>query len=551
MRAVVYIRMSTSKQEDSPERQRSQVAEYAKRNGFQIVREFIDEGIPGDEVESRPQFMEMLRLAKRNQFDVILCDDKDRFGRFDTITNGAIVAPLRTVGVWLETVAQGKIDWTSFSGRISDAVLQEAKKLESQATSRRVWGSILLKLNRGEWVPAIAPFGYRAEKPEGKRVLIVDEDRAKIVRWMFDQCATKGASVGAIANELSARKVLVPTGNGAGKKRKWKTKFLNAWDRQTVRKILKNPVYLGQTRYNAVNQGGYSEFDGKKIVTHDQKGSARPHDKSQWIVKPATHVAIITPELFEKAQAALAGNRKNTTPKPAGTSPFLLSKVIVCGHCQAPMTGSHHKGHRVYRCSSYGRMGKAVCHRNQVREALVFDATVAALQAYCALQMDGFRAEVEAEIEATRAIPPEQLATLRREIDTLNQTLKTGRLRFLSLPEGTSAEVVSELRETLEELTAERQRNAERLESLERGTLIQDKEALIKEAEEELWNWRESLATDDPNEMRTVIRESVLRIELLWEHTQGTKIVTSCLKEGAVLLRPQRVQTSHLETLGL
>src|SRR5262249_8365328 len=127
IRVAVYYRMSTLKQEDSIDRQRSQVVAYAKARGYLIVAEYVDEGVAGDELRRRKEFQRPLRDAQTGQFDGILCDDNDRFGRFDSIDMGEIVAPLRRKGVWLESVAQGRSDWESFAGRVTKAVLDEAK----------------------------------------------------------------------------------------------------------------------------------------------------------------------------------------------------------------------------------------------------------------------------------------------------------------------------------------------------------------------------------------------------------------------------------------
>src|SRR5947209_12127715 len=105
---AVYYRMSDDRQENSIERQRSQVIPYAKKHGYQIVREYIDLGISGSEITKRKEFQRMLRDAQAGHFQGILIDDKDRFGRFDSIDSGEIVGPLRRKGVWLEAVAQGR-----------------------------------------------------------------------------------------------------------------------------------------------------------------------------------------------------------------------------------------------------------------------------------------------------------------------------------------------------------------------------------------------------------------------------------------------------------
>src|SRR5262245_4638502 len=149
VRAAAYYRMSDDRQDSSIDRQKSQVEPYSQKKRYTIVRVYIDEGISGDEIAKRKDFQRLLRDAQQGLFDCILCDDKDRFGRFDSIDLGEVVAPLRRKGVWVDTVAQGKIDWNSFSGRITDAILQEAKSLESEAISRRVLSSQLLKAQRG------------------------------------------------------------------------------------------------------------------------------------------------------------------------------------------------------------------------------------------------------------------------------------------------------------------------------------------------------------------------------------------------------------------
>src|SRR5262245_55068732 len=159
VRAAIYLRRSTDLQEHSFDRQRSQVEPLAQRHGYVVVGTYQDDAISGDHVEKRRGFCQMLADAKRGAFQVILCDSKDRFGRFDLIDAGEVIAPLRRAGIRLHTAAEGLIDWGSFAGRITDAVLQEAKQLESRELSRRVASRLLAKVVAGDWVPAIIPYG--------------------------------------------------------------------------------------------------------------------------------------------------------------------------------------------------------------------------------------------------------------------------------------------------------------------------------------------------------------------------------------------------------
>jgi site-specific DNA recombinase len=54
--AVAYIRMSSDKQEASPKQQREEITKLANREGYRILRWYIDEAISGDATEKRLQF---------------------------------------------------------------------------------------------------------------------------------------------------------------------------------------------------------------------------------------------------------------------------------------------------------------------------------------------------------------------------------------------------------------------------------------------------------------------------------------------------------------
>ncbi|HKB36318.1 MAG TPA: recombinase family protein [Gemmataceae bacterium] len=161
IRVAVYYRMSTSKQEHSIPRQQELVRAFCTERGYVVVFEYIDAGISGTDLARRPQFRKMLQDAQSGMFDAIVCDDVDRFGRFDAIDSGEIIAPLRRAGVWLETVAQGRIDWESFGGPITSAVIQEAKNLEQEAISRRALTGMIKASREGRRCGGRVLYGYR------------------------------------------------------------------------------------------------------------------------------------------------------------------------------------------------------------------------------------------------------------------------------------------------------------------------------------------------------------------------------------------------------
>src|SRR5205085_1786460 len=97
-----------------------------------------DEGISGSEVERRPGLQKLLALARSRQIDGVVVDDLDRLARLDLLELGALLDPLRKAGVWVESVAQGRMDYNNMAGRLMLAVNGEAKRTEQLATARRV-----------------------------------------------------------------------------------------------------------------------------------------------------------------------------------------------------------------------------------------------------------------------------------------------------------------------------------------------------------------------------------------------------------------------------
>src|SRR5271157_2336406 len=123
IRVAVYVRMSKDRQEDSPERQRGQIHPHCERQGYQVVDEYFDPGITGDEFVKRAQFQRLLRDAQAGKFDGIVVDHKDRISRQQPIDYIAdVVRPLYHAGVWVEAVATGRLDWDSMAGLLTDHI---------------------------------------------------------------------------------------------------------------------------------------------------------------------------------------------------------------------------------------------------------------------------------------------------------------------------------------------------------------------------------------------------------------------------------------------
>src|SRR5215831_15486118 len=80
LRVALYARVSTRDKGQNPELQLSELRDYAKARGWQVIGQFVDVGVSGSK-DSRPKLDGMMRLAKARKLDVIAVWKLDRFGR--------------------------------------------------------------------------------------------------------------------------------------------------------------------------------------------------------------------------------------------------------------------------------------------------------------------------------------------------------------------------------------------------------------------------------------------------------------------------------------
>ena len=224
---VLYIRMSSDKQDKSPAQQRAELRDYAKKHGYRIIREYQDSGRSGVEISKRPNFLKMLRDAdETDDFEVILAWDQDRFHRQDSVESGEWVSKLRRTGVRLETVVQGPIDLESFIGRIS---WQLQSELGNQYVEKLAQNVIRGKLQRAKegTLPPNGTYGYdrlmfdeqgveqkrvrygeRFGRPKSwtsKRVVSEDTVAVETVQWLFQEFADSSIGESAESDPSSVK----------------------------------------------------------------------------------------------------------------------------------------------------------------------------------------------------------------------------------------------------------------------------------------------------------------------------------------------------------
>jgi site-specific DNA recombinase len=313
MRAAIYARVSSERQEKEHTigSQLEALRNYAAQNGMEIIEEFTDEGYSGARLD-RPALDRMRDLAERRGFEVLLTYCTDRLAR-KFVLQALILEEMERFGVKTIFLEGGAADdpLSKLMHQITGAVaeFERAKIVERNRRGK------LYRARCGEVVTWRAPFGYvRIPRRDGVAPHVeIDENKAVVVRRIFDLYAKQGGTVRQIAKQLTLQGTPAP---GGGRE----------WNFYTVDRILHNEAYVGTLYYNRHNCAAMEGTYGQKRPSCQR--ILRP--KEEWI--PISIPPIIDLETFHQAGIRVKDNQR-FSPRNLQEDAYLLRRLVRCGHC--------------------------------------------------------------------------------------------------------------------------------------------------------------------------------------------------------------------------
>jgi len=134
-KVCLYCRVSTTHQ--TSENQLRELRAVAVRMGYEIVSEFIDNGISGAKSrKDRPALDEMMKMATQRKFEMVMCWSIDRLGRsLQHLVE--ILNELQAMKIDLFFMQQG-MDTTTPSGRMIFSVFGAIGEFERNLIRERV-----------------------------------------------------------------------------------------------------------------------------------------------------------------------------------------------------------------------------------------------------------------------------------------------------------------------------------------------------------------------------------------------------------------------------
>lgn len=147
-RVAIYARVSTDGQ--TTENQLQELRAVAQRNGWEVVREYVDHGVSGSKGrDQRPQLDSLLKGAVRREFDLIMAWSVDRLGRSLQHLIVDVLASIRAKNVDLY-LHQQALDTSTPAGRAMFQMLGVFAEFERAMIQERVKAGLQRAVNQGK-----------------------------------------------------------------------------------------------------------------------------------------------------------------------------------------------------------------------------------------------------------------------------------------------------------------------------------------------------------------------------------------------------------------
>ncbi|WP_368491203.1 recombinase family protein [Clostridium sp. BJN0013] len=375
MKAAIYSRKSlfTGKGE-SIENQIQLCKEYGEKNLNLKDDNFIiyeDEGFSGGNT-NRPKFQELLKDVKKKKFDVLMCYRLDRISRN--------VADFSTT---LELLQQHNISFVSIKeqfdtstpmGKAMVYIASVFAQLERETIAERIRDNMIQLAKTGRWLGGQTPLGFNSEKilyynsemkEKSMYKLSPVKEELKKVKLIYNKYIEFG-SISLVLKYLLSNNIRGKNGGDFAS--------------MSINDILRNPVYVksddGVFKY--LSDSGIITCgtpNGNGIMTYNKRNSKYVlKKKTEWIAAVGKHEGVIDSSTWLEVQFRLNKNKKKANPRQGTSKKSLLSGVLKCALCGAPMRVSYGRPKKdgseriyYYMCTMKAHSAKNRCNNPNVK----------------------------------------------------------------------------------------------------------------------------------------------------------------------------------------
>ena len=326
-RVDIYTRLSDedrykkNKDDDSESiaNQKSMLLKYALEQGWEVINVYSDDDYSGTD-RTRPQFQKLLKDCEDGVVDIVLCKTQSRFSRDMEIVEKYIHNKFIEWGVRFVSIVDNA-DTNNKGNKKSRQINGLVNEWYLEDLSDNIRKSLQNRRDDGLYLGSFAPYGY-IKDPTNKNKLLIDPVAAKVVKEIFDLYKS-GVGYYNIAKTLNDREVLTPSNykkeNGSKYVcRQAKFKEKTKWSQDTIARILRNEVYIGNL------------VQGVKTYVSYKNHKSYKKPQEEWTYSYGTHEPIIDIETWKAVHDKF--KTRTRTSRTTGEV-YMLSKKVYCKEC--------------------------------------------------------------------------------------------------------------------------------------------------------------------------------------------------------------------------
>ncbi|GBG09355.1 recombinase family protein [Paenibacillus agaridevorans] len=316
-----YLRKSRSDleaeergEEETYARHEKILLELSQRHKITISKIYKEKPISGERISERPEMIQLISDVEDKNWAGVLVVEVERLARGDTMDQGIVAQAFKYSHTFIVTPMRMYDPNDPNDEEYFEFGLFMSRR-EFKTITRRLQSGRSDAVKDGKYLGNVAPYGYERVKLHGKGYTLTPHpEQSPIVQTIFsmytdsDPDHRKGSAL--IAKHLNDHKI--PTQKNS------------KWIVATVIGILRNPVYIGKVRWKS------------RPLVKRRDGKSRPRlPREDWIEATGLHPAIISEDIFNKAQDIMGNS--NHRSAPAGKISNPLAGLIRCGMCGGPI----------------------------------------------------------------------------------------------------------------------------------------------------------------------------------------------------------------------
>ena len=386
----------------------------AQQQNWLLIDIYIDDGFTGTNF-NRPSFIRMKEDIEQGKINMVITKDLSRLGRDYIDTGYYLEKYFPAKNVRYIAVNDGIDTFSKNSNNDIGPFMSVVNDMYAKDISKKVRTVKRTKAEKGEFIGAFAPYGYK-KHPNDITKLIVDEEAAEVVKYIFNEYIN-GNGLAYIAHRLNERKIDCPSVYKQRNSRYHCKAIANLWGHNTIKSILTNKVYTGDL----------IQHKGEMVSYKVKKYRLLP--KSEYLIKENAHEVIIDKKTFELAQDILKRKAHNIHRKE--NTEHLLAGLLYCPICHNKYTYQKQSGLKddmVAICSMYNRYGKDYCTRRAIREGVLNKFVVEDLRKNLTEKIDKeklINSIDKSSINIEKKKIEKRITDNKKRINEINKILKT------------------------------------------------------------------------------------------------------------------------------